>query len=149
MTTIAWDGKTLASDSCSWSGGVRRKVKKCFVVEREGRKILVAFSGSGSYCTQVLKWMTGESDRPNPSDYFDKENISGQCAVVIDDELKVWALGNDLVYMEMCEEKFAYGAGQDIAWGALEAGASSIMAIEISIKRSDYAGIGIDYVSFE
>ena len=150
MTTIAWDGETLAADSCSWSGGARRKVKKVFRIESKERgDLLVAFSGHGSFCLMVLDWMTGKADRPNPSDFYDRESICSQCAVVIDSDKRVWSLGNDLFWQEMLESKYANGAGQDFAWGALEAGATAQQAIEIAMKRSDYAGLGVDMVSFK
>lgn len=150
MTTIAWDGKTLAADQCSWSKGVRRKVRKVFRVDENDRgPLLVAFCGNGSYCLQVLEWMMGDADRPDPSAWWDRDSISNSCAVVIDSDRKVWLLGNDLHWQRMYEEKFANGAGHEIAWGALEAGATAVEAVEIAMRRSDFAGIGVDSVTFE
>ena len=48
----------------------------------------------------------------------------------------------------MRERIYAQGAGQEFAWGALEAGATARRAIEIAMKRSDYAGLGVDTVGF-
>jgi hypothetical protein len=150
MTTIAWDGKTLAADQCSWSGGVRRRVRKVFKIQSKERgPLLVAFTGHGSFCSQVLDWMRGERDRPNPSDYYGREDITRQCAIVIDSERRVWSLGNDLHWEPTRESIYANGAGQEFAWGALEAGATAVQAIEITAKRSDYAGFGVDSVTFE
>ncbi len=149
MTTIAWDGKTLAADCCSWSGGARRKVRKVFRVESAERgMLLVAFAGHGAFCLRVLDWMRGQGERPNPSDYYSREEINNQCAVVIDQERQVWSLGNDLHWQRMEETIYANGAGQEFAWGALEAGATAQQAIEITAKRSDYAAFGVDTVEF-
>lgn len=150
MTTIAWDGKTLAADQCSWSGGTRRRTKKVFKIRtKQGRVLLVAFAGTQSFCLQVLAWMKGDGPRPNPSDYWGRDDIDRQCAVVIDEKRRVWSLSNDLFWNQMKERKFANGSGQEMAWGALEAGATAAQAIRIVMKRSDYAGLGVDTVSFD
>ena len=149
MTTIAWDGETLAADCCSWSGGVRRKVRKVFKIHSAERGVLlVAFAGQAAFCMRVLDWMKG-GERPNPSDFYDRSEITNQCAIVIDEKRRVWVLGNDLYWQEALDPIYANGAGQEFAWGALEAGATAEQAIEIAMKRSDYAGFGVDCVRFE
>lgn len=149
MTTIAWDGETLAADSCSWSGAARRRVRKVFkVTAADGRRFLVAFAGDGSFALAVLAWMRGERERPDPLDHIKAEDLANQCALVIDERRRVWQLGSSLVYSPMRERFYAYGGGQDFAWGALEAGATARQAVAIAIKRSDYAGLGIDTVRF-
>lgn len=149
MTTIAWDGLTLAADACSWSGGTRRRVRKVFkVTATDGRRFLVAFAGNGSFALAVLAWMRGERERPDPLAFMGHADLQNQCALVIDQDRRVWQLGNELVYTRMRERVYAFGAGQEFAWGALEAGATAAQAIRIAMKRSDYAGISIDTVKF-
>ena len=147
MTTIAWDGMTLAGDRCSWSSGVRRTVKKVHkVTAPDGRRYLVGFTGDGDFCMAVLAWMKGEGERPAYADFG--VDAANQFAVVIDEEMKVWALSANLKYSRFYEQRMAYGAGQDMAWGALEAGADAKTAIQIVARRSDYAGLGVDCVRF-
>lgn len=149
MTTIAWDGQTLAADSCSWSGGCRRRVRKVFkVTAADGRRFLVAFAGDGCFALAVLAWMRGERERPDPLAFIKPDDISNQCALVIDEKRRVWQLGCSLVYSRMRERFYAFGGGQDFAWGALEAGATAQQAVRIAIKRSDYAGLGVDAIRF-
>lgn len=148
MTTLVWDGKTLAADRCSWSGPARRRVRKVFRVEREGRTYLVAFCGSGSYAMQVLAWFRGEVERPDPRDYHKQEDLNNQCCLMIDEARRVWSMDASLRWVEYAERQFASGAGQEFAWGALEAGATAARAVEIAAKRSDYAGLGVDTVEF-
>lgn len=150
MTTIAWDGTTLAADQGDWSGGVRRRVCKVFKVQTKDRgTLLAACAGPSVYCIQVLDWIRGERERPNPADFHDRGDMSRQCALVIDSERRVWQLSNHLHWEHMQESIFAFGAGQEFAWGALEAGASAVRAIEITAKRSDYAAFGVDFVRFD
>ena len=147
MSTIVWDGETLSGDRCSWSGGVRRKVKKVFkVTAKNGQKFLVGFVGEGCLAMQTLKWMQGDSEKPKASDFdYDVGNV---LALVIDEKKRIWQLGASLVYTRCLDKKYCIGAGQELAWGALEAGATSKRAVEIVAKRSDFAGLGVDSISF-
>lgn len=148
MTTIAWDGTTLAADRCSWSGSARRRVRKVFkITAADGERYLVAFAGNGSFALAVLAWMRG-GPRPHPLDFHKPDDLANQCALVIDEQRRVWQLGNELFYSRMHESIYAYGGGQEFAWGALEAGATAEQAIRIAIKRSDFAGLGVDAVRF-
>lgn len=149
MTTIAFDGTTLAADACSWSGGCRRKVRKVFKLKApDGRQFLVAMAGTEVFCLSVLGWMRGKRDRPDPREFMEAADLNQQLALVIDEKHRCWLLWNRLFYTPTPEKIFAFGAGQDFAWGALEAGASAEQAIRIAIKRSDYAGLGVDKVRF-
>ncbi|MHB1371985.1 MAG: hypothetical protein ACYCW7_17560 [Pseudomonadaceae bacterium] len=148
MTTIAWDGDTLAADRCSWSGGARRTVRKAFkITMKDGETYLCAFFGSGEFAHAVMEWMTGTLSTPPDCSSFGVDPETA-CAVVIDKKKRIWLLGARLRYMRMREKKFAVGAGHEFAWGALEAGASAKQAVMIAAKRSDYAGLGVDCVSF-
>lgn len=149
MTTIAWDGETLAADACSWSGGARRRVRKVHkLTARDGQRFLVAFAGNGNFAEAVLAWMRGQRDRPDPLAFMGADQLNSQCALVIDEKRRVWQLGCELTYSLMRERVYAFGGGQDFAWGALEAGATARKAIQIAMKRSDYAGLGVDSVRF-
>lgn len=147
MTTIAWDGVTLAADRCSWSGYVRRHARKVFRMRAPGGAVfLVAIAGSAGFGHAVLQWMRGERDAPDCT-MFGVEATSA-VAVVVDEQKRVFVLGARLTYEPMLESIFAFGAGQEFAWGALEAGASARRAVEIAAKRGDYAGLGVDCVRF-
>ena len=147
MTTIAWDGKTLAGDCCSWSGGVRRKTRKVFKIKSPTRgMLLVGFVGQQSFAYAVADWIKGERDIPNYKEFgVEPQNA---CAVVIDSKNRIYVLGCTLEFNLMRENIFAIGAGSEFAWGALEMGATSKQAVKIAEKRSDYAAMGIDCISF-
>jgi hypothetical protein len=149
MTTIAWDGHTLAADQASWSGGCKRRVRKVFrIAAADGQQFLVGFTGNGSFCMAVLAWMRGERERPDALAFMPATELPNQCALVIDEKRRPWLLGNELQYTLLRERVAAMGAGQDYAWGALEAGATAVQAVRIAIKRSDWAGLGVDAVRF-
>jgi ATP-dependent HslUV protease subunit HslV len=147
MTTIAWDGKRLASDRCSWSGGVRRRVRKVYRVTRADDGVwLVALTGCQPFCNALLPWLRGEAPAPKCAEF--KVEPDSCCGVVIDERCRVWELSGGLTFSCMRERIYAQGIGQEFAWGALEAGATARRAVEIAIKRSDYAGLGVDTVGF-
>lgn len=144
MTTIAWDGTTLAADRAAWSGGQKYRVRKVArVTAPDGRRFLWAGCGDGTFAPMLLAWMKGG---PHPGPYPEAGNFT--VAVVIDEQLRVWRMNHLLRYTLIRERIHACGAGQDYAIGALEAGATARRAVEIAIKRSDYAGLGIDTVRF-
>ena len=145
MTTIAWDGTTLAADRAAWSSGQKYRVRKVHKVRAtDGQQFLVALTGDGHYAMALLKWMRG-GQHPGPYPTDDDYTI----AVVIDERKRIWRLGSKmLLYCQVLERVHACGAGQDYAIGALEAGATAAKAIRIAMKRSDYAGLGVDTVRF-
>ena len=144
MTTIAWDGTWLAADRAAWSGGQKYRVRK---VERikapDGRLFLVACCGDGTFAPHLLAWMKGGQ---HPGQYPDSGNFT--VAIVVDERRRVWRMNHQLRYSRVLERLHACGAGQDYAIGALEAGASAKQAVAIAMKRSDYAGLGVDAVRF-
>lgn len=149
MTTIAWDGTTLAADSCSWSGSARRRTRKVFkITAPDGKKYLVAFAGSGALAIATRDWMRGDAEKPVPRDFLDQKELENQFALVIDQKNQIWQLSGQLVYSRMREKIYAFGGGHEFAWGALEAGATAVQAVRIAAKRSDMAGLGVDWVRF-
>lgn len=145
MTTIAWDGKTLAADRAAWSSGQKYRVRKVHKIRAsDGQQFLVALTGDGHYATALLEWMQG-GRHPGPYPFDEDYSI----AIVIDERKRIWRLGSKMLrYCPVLEKVHACGAGQDFAIGALEAGATAAQAIRIAMKRSDYAGLGVDVVRF-
>jgi hypothetical protein len=146
MTTIAWDGRTLAADKASWSGGFHQPVRKVRrITAPDGRRFLVAGMGDASFATNVMRWMAGEIEHPGQPL---ADDLSRDCALVIDERRRIWRLSSRLVYQRYDGKIHAAGAGQEIALGALMAGADAIKAVRIAMKCSDYAGRGVNYVRF-
>lgn len=145
MTTIAWDGTTLAADRAAWSGNMKFRVRKVHKVKApDGSVYLVAFSGDGNFAEAVLRWMNGG---PHPGAYPNTDNVI--IAVVIDEQRRIWRMESTaLRYGRVLERVHACGGGQDFAIGALEAGATAAQAVRIAAKRSDMAGLGVDWVRF-
>lgn len=144
MTTIAFDGTTLAADCAAWSGNSKYRVRKVFKVKSPGAQYLVAFCGDGHFAQALLRWMNGG---PHPGVYPSTDNVV--VAVVVDRQRRIWRMESTaLRYGRVLERPHACGGGQDFAIGALEAGATAVQAVRIAIKRSDMAGLGVDSVRF-
>jgi hypothetical protein len=147
MTTIAFDGETLAADRGSWSNGLHQAVRKAYrVTAPDGRRFLVALAGDGAFAMRVLRWMRGEIDHPGPCMADDETR---DVAVVIDERRQVWRMNSRLIYVPYLGKVHAHGAGQEVALGALMAGADAVRAIRITMQVSDYAARGIDAVRFK
>lgn len=146
MTTIAFDGETLAADRGSWNGGVHQAVRKVHrVTAPDGRRFLVALAGDAAFATQVLRWMRGEIPNPGPC-LSDDQNRDA--AVVIDERRRVWRLSSRLIYVPYRDKIHAHGAGSEVALGAMMAGADAVKVIRITMAVSDYAARGVDWVRF-
>ena len=150
MTTIAWDGTWLAADRGAWSGGIRYPVRKVFkIVGQDKKPLLVAFSGDGAFATATLEWLQGTG--PHPGVYRDDKNQSPtSVALIVDSRRRVRRLNSELKYtLVQCGRIHSSGAGQDVALGALAAGASARKAVRIAMKFTDYAAFGVDAVRFD
>lgn len=146
MTTIAWDGTTLAADQASWGGGVKRRVRKLAKIKCQGSTFLVAFMGSQPFSVEMERHLRGQRDFPDCAVYgVERDTVAAMC---VDERRRVWELSATGVWQPFRESVFARGGGQEYAWGALDAGADARTAIQIAIRRSDYAGIGVDTVTF-
>jgi 20S proteasome alpha/beta subunit len=146
LTTIAWDGTTLAADRASWAGGAKRRVRKVFRITREGHTFLVAFMGSQAFAIRLEGWMRGEHDFPACEAYGVDRDSS--VAVCIDERRRVFELSATGVWQPFREKVFARGGGQEYAWGALDAGADARTAVLIAARRCDYSAMGVDVVTF-
>jgi hypothetical protein len=145
MTTIAWDGTTLAADKGSWSGGLHQAVRKVHrVTALDGRRFLMAMAGDAVFATQVLRWMRGGE---HPGQCL-ADNVDRDVAVVIDERRRIFRLSSRLVYVPYEGKVHAHGAGQEIALGALMAGADAVKAIKITMQVSDFAARGVNFVRF-
>lgn len=147
MTTIAWDGKTLAGDRAAWGGNSCYRVRKIYKVATPDRGVLlVGFAGDGGFAMDVLEWLRGKGEKPTryPGDMKDSVVI----ALVIDAKRRTWKLDAQLRYTRVYGRHVTTGAGQDAAMGAMLAGADARRAVLIAAKCTDWSALGVDTVKF-
>lgn len=129
MTTIAWDGKTLAADS--------QITGENFIYGVEDRKIfrvnkdLIATAGDSAQCLSFVDWYRDQSQ-----DYPEKM-----------DDLAVLVITSNGAF-EYTSHKtpqpvtapHSVGSGSGFAMGAMLAGASSKKAVDIASRLCKYTG---------
>lgn len=142
MTTIAFDGETLASDR---KMGDRYNVQKIFKVPQG----YAAGCGDYDYIVEIVEWLANGSDRnnlPNLPDKNDDGDAVAEVIVVTPQGKVAWLSWPFLRSVQLSERKVAYGSGGDIALGAMAAGATAKQAVAIACRYDPNTGQGIDAV---
>lgn len=142
MTTIAWDGRTLAADRRRTLGDTPTPARKIFDVKApDGRRYLVGCAGDSWDCVAFMRWM--RTQKPE-----DKPALSNFSAMAIDERHRVWYVAEKLVYHEIVMPFWAIGSGSDYALGAMAAGKTAREAIRIASRLDIHTGNGCDTLSF-
>lgn len=141
MTTIAWDGKTLAGDRKTVDICVYGGTKVFKVGKGKGKETyLVAASGNSSDCDAFIEFAKkGFKNRPKFTD-FTGIRIAKDGTITRYDEMP-----NESVFRS---ETYAIGSGGRYAMGAMAFGATALEAVKIASDLDVYTGLGIDTVSF-
>lgn len=127
MTTIARDGKTLAADTRSTSGGMPWDCIKAYRLS-DGR--LYAASGAAEECEAVFAWLENGGDRPAVKDFFALLIEHGKC----------FRLEDKLVKIPVASKFHAVGSGRDYAMAAMHYGKSAKEAVELACLYDVYTG---------
>ena len=129
MTTIAWDGISLCSDSLMTCAGVRVGTMKKIHKLHGG---LVAVAGQVSAAQVVLRWLeAGCPDKPEDDIDF--------TALWIKRDGTVWCIESDFNPYPM-SGPCTIGSGGDIALAALTLGKTAREAVELGIKLDCISG---------
>lgn len=129
MTTIAWDGKCLATDSQSTCGEHKSTAKKLF--KDIGPFQAVALSGEVRSFDVVLDALRSQAT--------DCEHVDVQ-GVMVDGKGKAWEFEGRHWGLKPIRPKTAIGSGWAIATAAMEAGADAVDALRITVKLDLYSG---------
>lgn len=131
MTTIATDGKSIASDGQVTDNSIiedlnRKKVHKL----PDGRAL--GFAGCLISCEMFLEWIKDTTQQPpEGSDEFE--------AVVIDGSDKVTVYNHRYSPLVM-PTPYCTGTGKQVALGAMMAGATPKQAVKLATKVDIYSG---------
>lgn len=142
MTTIAWDGETLASDNAGWYGTIKMRVVKLHRIEFEGEPYIAAFCGLESFVNDARAYLSGAGEKPQPGDYEDVQRGAG-FALIVDRSNRAWQLSTTFAKTPVYEPFAAMGVGREFALGALAVGGKATQAIELAIEYTDFAGLGV------
>ncbi len=139
MTTIAWDGATLAADRQSTWGGTPIPTRKVFKLQApDGSFILYGGSGNTIQLSAFHRWVTGRTVR--------MPLIDDAQFMMIDMHRKVWIAHHNLDWHQMDVKRWAMGSGADYALGAMEHGACAREAVKVASALDVSTGLGIDCV---
>ena len=135
MTVIVYDGETLATDSGTFSDGMLvGNMNKIHIIKQSNS--VFAAAGSVSDVQQVVNWLNGTAEKPSIG-----EDLIG-IQVFADGACVEW--DNKLTPYE-CLVPFVSGAAQEMAMGALKAGASAIQAVEICCDNHIYCNAPVNF----
>ncbi|MCE8003631.1 20S proteasome subunit A/B [Billgrantia ethanolica] len=130
MTTIVWDGTTLATDSLiSVNGSTYNHAQKLFQLDNGE---WVAFAGEQQEWWEVLEWLQAGAPRN------DKPNVS-RVEMIIAGPDGVFEMFNKLVRIPV-NGPVAYGTGWKWALAAIDHGKSAVEAVEYAIGRDHDSG---------
>lgn len=137
MTTIAWDGKTIATDTQATSTYIDQNTYDKIFTTKAGE--IVACAGACSDIAAFRLWLeNGDDDKDFP------EGIKELHALLVDTSDA--SSGVSAYYYDNRPERFpvkapcAVGSGQDFAMGALLMGASARQAVAVAIKLDPFTG---------
>lgn len=146
MTTLAWDGTTLAADRLIHHGGMRTAATK---IEKTEGGCLLGFAGDYALSRELFEWFRRGRD-PHAYPMFQQ---GPEGAPV--DLLCIEPGGRVLIYSRspypqvIEEEDVALGSGREFARAALFMGATAKRAVEVAIALDVYSGIGIDVLTLK
>ena len=142
MTTIAWDGHTLAADRRVNSNGLIRTTTKIRRM-RDGR--LCGVSGHADAGMAALDWLE-DTSLPRPAWMADKDEF---CNVIeIDNYGYVWLYERFGRFRG--EDRFtAIGSGRDFAISAMHFGKNAAEAVRFASFYDIWTGDGVDTLTLE
>jgi hypothetical protein len=130
MTTIAWDGKTLAADTLvsqreGWVGHTV-KIGAC-------DKGLYGACGKLPFIQRFLCWAAGDRKQPPTKDWADGTGV----IIGLDGKVREW---DEEGWIEYDAPHYAWGSGFQFALAAMDAGADARRAVEIAFRDHDTGG---------
>lgn len=134
MTTIAWDGRTIAADRRL---GGWQTANKLFRL-RDG----TIFAGAGRMddVAEVLAWLQGGR---KPDDKPEIEPDDSEFFIVQPDGKAYWLTTPFLRSVKIEDQFYAIGSGAEFAIGAMRAGVSAKRAVEIACTCDPQTGKGV------
>lgn len=146
MTTIAWDGRTLAGDTLVVTACMRtpceRKVFR--LVTDPGPVVLLGVSGDEGVAMRLVQWVQRgalEADTPK----FEKDSVTA-IMIMKDGAFRIDSTCHPLKLMTPFH---AVGMGRDYAMAAMHLGKSAREAVELAAVYDIYTGGDIIEVSFD
>jgi ATP-dependent protease HslVU (ClpYQ) peptidase subunit len=137
MTTIAWDGKTLAADRQINNAGLKSEAIKIRKLEMVG---LVGTSGDCTKGRLMIEWLAAGANIDN---FPQNPGDSTMLHITLDGHIHYYA--NAPVPLIMLDKQFAIGSGRDFALSAMWFGRNASEAVKFAHKFDVDTGADVDY----
>lgn len=144
MTTVAWDGKSLAADRRVTAAGT--VVTEWTKVHKRSDGALIGVAGEMCTGSEFVRWFfTNDSEAPMPEL---KAKVSpDECAaiIIVDPDGEVRAYDRDGWHV-VESKRYAIGSGANLAQMAMRCGKSAARAVELAAEFDIYTGGEVDVV---
>ncbi len=159
MTTIAWDGKTLAGDGLSTNNYVIVERNAVKVHKMIGHNFMALFGIAGSaeksaaFKKSISKIMKADSI-DNAIDFLDIDAKCDDLGVILvfkagTEKPRLFKVEKAIIPIESFEITKAIGCGIEFALAAMDHGKTAREAVEYAATRNVYTGGLITVVDFE
>lgn len=148
MTTIAYDGVTMAADRMVCFGLMEHTGHKLYKGKWfDGTDVLAGFVGDAFFNQAIKQALLEEAPFPSTEGYdVPPHSVVGM--LVRSDTRLIYLVNAMGKLLPVDETVFAVGSGCECAFGALAAGASAKETIEIVSERLSGTGRGVDEIRF-
>lgn len=143
MTTIAYDGATVAADRLVVNDGHKRTATKLF---QHGHEVL-AVNGPLDHGMMLVAWYQAGAKTAEYPHAASRDDAA---------YLTVFAAGQPVreyeghpVPLVFVDAKFATGSGKEAAMGAMLAGATAVQAVHIASMICEGTGPDVDYMEWK
>lgn len=139
MSTIAWDGYTLAADKQATSGNLKAKCSKMLSLN-DGTVLATAGSLAEGY--SLFDWYVEGADRDMyPGFQNDSERWTSLIVALPNGKCFEF----EQAYHPLpVKGKSAWGSGRSYALAAMEMGADAVKAVKVASKFDPSTGLGIE-----
>ena len=143
MTTIAWDGKKLASDSLSTSGNMRLS-GDCIKTKRIG-KYRVAFTGDNAPAFHFFESFLKDEMELGDLTYDPvSPSVDDFSLMVIEDEKESCMVFNSSTgYWDEFFAPISIGSGSKYALGSMYSGCDADKAVEVACMLDTHSGLPV------
>lgn len=143
MTTIAWDGRKLASDSLSTSGNM--KLSGEFVkIKRIGR-YRIAFTGEHAPALQFFKKHLEDEMTFGQFEFnsISPSNDDFSLLVIEDDKKTCMVFNSTSGYWDEFHPPISIGSGSKYALGSMYSGCDAVKAVEVACKLDTHSDLPV------
>lgn len=144
MTTVAWDGRTLAADKQTTFGGLRATTTKVHRINGN----LIACAGIAAQIAEFLVWFEAGA-KPADMPASQRDTDKSVDALVVRPDGAVVQYGNTPHPIPIEDRQFAIGSGRDYALAAMYLGKTAREAVEVAAVFDPSTGNGVDELTLE